>query len=974
VRAIDVTGDGTADVGVNNSVGFSVLLNNTTAATGTPLAQFSDLTLSYGSIVEGASQTMAVTLANTGTGPLTLTQWSFANNTGNQFAVTQWQCGTTSQPPYPIYLTPTSSCTFSITYTPNALGVINAQIIFYDNASASNAPTAPATGAANFQQTINLTGAGLQAQANVSINVSVSPIPVLVGTEMIYTIKLTNSGPNPATNLNFTHQFEPSVLFASSSTSQGSCSGPQAYGALVTCPMGTLPVGSTATIQLYVSPSVATTLTNGFSITEDEADSNPETVSHNVTVVTSLTVTIPTVTENIAVSDTPTFPDIPVSEPITVSDKVFVTPLLNNFTPPAAAFSASVVGFNGDTTVPQTLTLQSVGGLPILFVNSFNVSSGFSVTTLCSDGSTTQPASLASGGECVFTITDAGTQSTGTITFTDNAALSSPASTPSGANYVQTIQLNGAGASNLAPPPSATVTIPTIYEPIQVTDTPVVSNTEGGINVTVTPVDTTTGTTPVTLTFTKVTQPGVTTLTTGTSGPQAPPGFQPGNPGTYYEISTTAVYTGPVTICINYAGTTFTQQPQIFHYQNGAWALITISFSPTSTGVCGTTTSFSPFALFQLSAFPTTTAISAASVTYGTPASVTVSVSSAGGTVTGSVLLSVDGGPASTLALSSGSASFSLGVLNAGSHSLSANFATQGNFLASSATGTISVALAPLTITANGNSRPYGAADPAFTVSYSGFVNGDGPSSLSGKLTCTAGDTASSPVGSYAINCSGLSSPNYTISYVPGTLTITRAPLTITAYNATKTLNAPNPTLGWTASGFVNGENSSVLTATPTCATTATTTSPVGSYSINCSGANATNYMFTYVPGTLKIVYAPNVGHVIQPPINTDGTSVFKQGRTVPAKFSVYDANGVSIGTSGVVSSFFLTGILSGTTTTTVETVVDTNNPDTSFRWDPTGQQWIFNITTANLTAGNTYIYTIALNDGTTVVFQYGLR
>lgn len=115
-------------------------------------------------------------------------------------------------------------------------------------------------------------------------------------------------------------------------------------------------------------------------------------------------------------------------------------------------------------------------------------------------------------------------------------------------------------------------------------------------------------------------------------------------------------------------------------------------------------------------------------------------------------------------------------------------------------------------------------------------------------------------------------------------------------------------------------------------------------------------------------------GHVIQPPINVDGASVFKQGRTIPAAFKVYDANGVSIGTPGVVSSFYLTAVVSGTVTTTLENVVDTNNPDTAFRWDPIGQQWIFNITTANLTTGRTYIYTIALNDGSTILFQYRLR
>jgi hypothetical protein len=227
-------------------------------------------------------------------------------------------------------------------------------------------------------------------------------------------------------------------------------------------------------------------------------------------------------------------------------------------------------------------------------------------------------------------------------------------------------------------------------------------------------------------------------------------------------------------------------------------------------------------------------------------------------------------------------------------------------------------------------------------------------------------------VGAYAITCSGLTSSNYTITFASGTLTVTAALLTITASNTTKLLNAMNPTFTWTPSGFANGDTTAVLTSNPNCTSAAGTNSPVGSYPINCTGASAANYTFTYVAGTLKIQYATAIGHVIQPPINADGTSVFKQGRTIPAKFSVYDANGVSIGTPGVVSTFFLTGIQAGTATNTVEDFVDTNNPDMSFRWD--GQQWIFNITTTNLTAGSTYIYTITLNDGSTVMFQYGLR
>jgi len=117
-----------------------------------------------------------------------------------------------------------------------------------------------------------------------------------------------------------------------------------------------------------------------------------------------------------------------------------------------------------------------------------------------------------------------------------------------------------------------------------------------------------------------------------------------------------------------------------------------------------------------------------------------------------------------------------------------------------------------------------------------------------------------------------------------------------------------------------------------------------------------------------------DVGRQILQPIHSDGSSVFKQGQTIPAKFRVCDANGASIGSAGVVSSFVLTQITSGTVTTNVQDIVDTNNPDTAFRWDATEQQWIFNISTQNLAANTTYVYTIVLNDGTNISFQYGLR
>jgi hypothetical protein len=42
--------------------------------------------------------------------------------------------------------------------------------------------------------------------------------------------------------------------------------------------------------------------------------------------------------------------------------------------------------------------------------------------------------------------------------------------------------------------------------------------------------------------------------------------------------------------------------------------------------------------------------------------------------------------------------------------------------------------------------------------------------------------------------------------------------------------------------------------------------------------------------------------------------------------------------------------------------------------WDPTAQQWIFNINNKPRATNATYVFQISLNDGSTIVFQYGLH
>ena len=112
-------------------------------------------------------------------------------------------------------------------------------------------------------------------------------------------------------------------------------------------------------------------------------------------------------------------------------------------------------------------------------------------------------------------------------------------------------------------------------------------------------------------------------------------------------------------------------------------------------------------------------------------------------------------------------------VLNAGIHqSLIVTAAETSNYNFAMSTVYIDVAKVGLTVTANSVTRVYSALTPAFTASYSGFVNGDDPADLTGTLGFSPANASTLSPGSYPIVPSGLTSINYTVTYVSGTLTI----------------------------------------------------------------------------------------------------------------------------------------------------------------------------------------------------------
>jgi filamentous hemagglutinin family protein len=195
---------------------------------------------------------------------------------------------------------------------------------------------------------------------------------------------------------------------------------------------------------------------------------------------------------------------------------------------------------------------------------------------------------------------------------------------------------------------------------------------------------------------------------------------------------------------------------------------------------------------------------------------------------------------------------------NAGSYAINGTGLTANNgnysFQQAGANATaLTINPAVLSYTANSASRTYGGANPAFSGTVTGFVNGDTQASATtGTLLFTSPATTASNVGNYGINGSGLTANNgnYTLQHAAGNataLTINPAVLTYTADAAGRGYGASNPAFSGTVTGFVNSDTqATATTGTLSFTSPANSASNVGNYAINGSGLTANNGNYTF--------------------------------------------------------------------------------------------------------------------------------
>jgi uncharacterized repeat protein (TIGR01451 family) len=139
-------------------------------------------------------------------------------------------------------------------------------------------------GAVLGSQSVTITVPGEEdPSADLSVTKSDFADPVLVGGSIVWTITVENAGPDAATGVILTDVMPTGVTFVSAEPSVGSCS---ESGGTVTCELGSLAAGESATVALVATADAAGEISNTVQVTNDLAD--PDENNNSATETTTV--------------------------------------------------------------------------------------------------------------------------------------------------------------------------------------------------------------------------------------------------------------------------------------------------------------------------------------------------------------------------------------------------------------------------------------------------------------------------------------------------------------------------------------------------------------------------------------------------------------------------------------------------------------------------------------------------------------
>lgn len=254
---------------------------NNAASLSTTVVPSANLLVSMGVtnfIAYGANLTNVITVQNLG--PSTATSILLTNTfpATASFVVASSSQGAVSAPVGNVItaslgtLASNASATVTIVSRPNSIGSVT-------NTASVGSPVFDADTISNTASAVSTVG----ASADVAVSITNSPNPVVVTSNLTYTITVTNLGLSAATNVVMTDTLPGSLTFVSVSASQGSST---SSGGVITCNLGNLAAGAAATVTIQVRPTAIGPVNNTVFVSASTAD--PNSANNSATVITTV--------------------------------------------------------------------------------------------------------------------------------------------------------------------------------------------------------------------------------------------------------------------------------------------------------------------------------------------------------------------------------------------------------------------------------------------------------------------------------------------------------------------------------------------------------------------------------------------------------------------------------------------------------------------------------------------------------------
>ncbi|WP_210438773.1 HYR domain-containing protein [Nocardioides xinjiangensis] len=251
------------------------------------------------------------------------------------------------------------------------------------------------------------------------------------------------------------------------------------------------------------------------------------------------------------------------------------------------------------------------------------------------------------------------------------------------------------------------------------------------------------------------------------------------------------------------------------------------------------------------------------------------------------------------------------------------------------------------------------------TVAYMGVTASD---DVDGPLTASC-DKASGtvfPVGTTKVTCSAKDGAgNVGDNSFDVTVEDTTAPnVTVSSARSAVATSVNGAVVSYAAATATDLVDGNVAAA---CDKPSGTVFPLGTTTVTCTAKDKAGNTGTE---RFTVTVTAAWSGVLQP-VNTDGSSVFKLGSTVPVKFQL---TGASAGITTLPARLYLQRLGSAATGTSIE-AVSTSNATTGnlFRYDATSGQYVFNLSTKTLSSGS-YQLRIDMGDGVTRTVNVSLR